>query len=69
MKSQAPIDGKVGPDCLRPGAEDTVAAVPSNKTERVVLDQGTDIDPTSLRRDGYRVSWVRAGKRKAVRLK
>jgi hypothetical protein len=48
---------------------DTVAAVPSNKTQRVVLDQGTDIDPTSLRRDGYRVSWIKAGKRKTVRLR
>jgi hypothetical protein len=69
MKPQAVIDGKIGPDCLHPGADDVVAAVPSNKKTRIVLDQGTDIDPTSLRRDGYRVSWVRGGKRKTIRLK
>jgi hypothetical protein len=66
---QAPIDGRIGPECRHPGADTVVAAVPSNKKNRVVLDSGTDIDPTSLRRHGYRISWVRAGKRKTVRLK
>lgn len=60
--------GRSSPGCVRPGRFDRVIAVGSRSEHRKVLDEGRDIDPSSLRRAGTRLSWKRGGKRRTAKL-
>lgn len=50
------------PNCVRAGDKDNVYSVKAGSRDRVRLDSGRDIDPSSLRRKGTRVTWVAGGK-------
>jgi hypothetical protein len=50
------------PNCVRPGSLDRVVALPGGSSEVVVLDKGREIDPSSLRLAGHRLSWRHSGR-------
>ena len=55
------------PECVRAGYGDQVRTIAGLGKVRV-LDDGRDIDPTSLRVRGTRASWIRGGRRHSARL-
>lgn len=64
-----PIPGSRRPNCVRKGSFDRVYKVEAPSRRPRLLDQGRDIDPSSLRRSGSRISWVSGGKRRRATLR
>jgi hypothetical protein len=62
-------NGKFRPYCEHAGAVDRVYRWPAGARRPQVLDKGRAIDPSSLRRHGGTISWVRAGKVHRARLR
>jgi hypothetical protein len=50
------------PHCIRPGRLDRVIALTAGSTSPRLLDKGYEIDPSSLRLDGHRLSWRHSGR-------
>jgi len=67
--SDTDIVGERGPTCVRPGNTDRVYALDAQSGRRSRLDLSKRIDPGSLRREGSRVSWIRAGHRRSGSLR
>lgn len=58
--------GDLEPGCVRPGAADTVYRLRPGGVAYDVLDEGSGIDPSSLRRRGDRFTWIADGRRRSA---
>jgi hypothetical protein len=65
---RAGITGSREPNCIRPGAKDSVYAYLTRKSPLKRLDRGRSIDPSSLRLHGNRASWKHGDTRKHATL-
>lgn len=61
-------EGSPRPNCVRPGANDTVYKREVGSGEAVVLDRGVGIDPRSLKRREATISWIHDGQRRTASL-
>lgn len=67
--SQNGIAADPRPNCVRPGAKDTVWALRHNSTRTRFVARGTAIAPRSVRLRNGRVSWIEGGKRRSAPLR
>jgi hypothetical protein len=56
------------PNCVKTGDRNRVYKVEAPSERPKLLDKGSDIDPSSLRRKGSVISWVADGKRRRATL-
>jgi len=57
------------PNCVRPGSLDRVVALASGASQVRILDKGHEIDPSSLRLAGHRLSWRHSGRTRHATLR